>query len=413
MEAEKDKIIDEIQSAQKRLKPQTNFNSDYFFQRASIAKKLQIHTDLMRKISLRDFKTSTGGDEQAWMDTPEAKDLLTKMRSQNLEERLCEKQAKRLEVEPNKPIMFPTSPLGLGIKNTGMRKRAQSFRNELIRASHAAHPDPKEESLWCAVTNQYWAPSAIKTVHIFAYEHGQDTMTAIFGAEDPPELFSPRNAILMISSAEERFDKGLFLIVPFVLNDSFAEIQRWHKNEPKEFRIRVCEPKAPAMQFYIPGTKRMWVDLDGNRLAFKSSSRPDARYLYFHYCTMMLRRSWHQSNAFEVLRDELGKLYWGTPGRFMPKSMLLAFVEEMGHGYEQLLEGAMGEDDIKDRRKGSEAETEIVETASVAVGEGVGEDESDEDEDEDEDDDEDDDEDEDEDDDEDDDDDDDDDDREN
>ena len=37
--------------------------------------------------------------------------------------------------------------------------------------------------------------------------------------------------------------------------------------------------------------------------------------------------------------------FWGAPGRYMPKSMLLAFVEEMGHSYGALLEGAMEGDD--------------------------------------------------------------------
>ena len=40
------------------------------------------------------------------------------------------------------------------------------------------------------------------------------------------------------------------------------------------------------------------------------------------------------------MRNEPGKLYWATPGQFMLRNMLLAFVEELGHEYEALLEGA-------------------------------------------------------------------------
>lgn len=301
LEAEKDMINKDLQIARKRLKPQASFSSDYWFQRTSLAKKLQSRADFKRKISLRDFKTSDGGDEQAWLDTPEAKKLIIEMKTHNLEERLCEKQAKRLETEPSQHgkslrrcfmQMFTISPLGLGAKNTGMGKRdtraQSSFRKELIRVSNAAHPNPREQLLWCSITNRYHDEGIMTAAHIFAYRNGQEMMTAIFGAEDPPELFSPRNAILMHSKAEEAFDKGLLLIVPYVPNDSPAEIQRWHQNEPKEYRIRVCEPNAPMMQYVIPGDTRTWKDLDGSRLEFKGSSRPRARYLYFHYCMTML-----------------------------------------------------------------------------------------------------------------------------
>lgn len=58
----------------------------------------------------------------------------------------------------------------------------------------------------------------------------------------------------------------------------------------------------------------------------------------------MLRKSWHvDGKSDQILRDELGKRYWVTRRAFMKKAMLLAFVEEMGHEYEELLEGAADE----------------------------------------------------------------------
>ncbi|OJJ01851.1 hypothetical protein ASPVEDRAFT_83375 [Aspergillus versicolor CBS 583.65] len=41
-----------------------------------------------------------------------------------------------------------------------------------------------------------------------------------------------------------------------------------------------------------------------------------------------------------VLRDELGRPFWGTPGRYMPRNMVLALVEELGHDYKGILAGA-------------------------------------------------------------------------
>ena len=53
----------------------------------------------------------------------------------------------------------------------------------------------------------------------------------------------------------------------------------------------------------------------------------------------MLRRSW-VSRSEPKLRDQLGKLFWGAPGPYIKKTMLLAFVEELGYRFRALLEGA-------------------------------------------------------------------------
>ena len=47
----------------------------------------------------------------------------------------------------------------------------------------------------------------------------------------------------------------------------------------------------------------------------------------------------------DVLKDEFKKHFWGTPGRYIRYNMLRAFVEELGHEYEQLLEAAMEDPD--------------------------------------------------------------------
>ena len=43
----------------------------------------------------------------------------------------------------------------------------------------------------------------------------------------------------------------------------------------------------------------------------------------------------------DLRRQEVSKKYWGSAGPYMRKNMLRGFVEEMGHEYEHLLEGAM------------------------------------------------------------------------
>ncbi|CAL8575969.1 hypothetical protein XPA_001863 [Xanthoria parietina] len=59
----------------------------------------------------------------------------------------------------------------------------------------------------------------------------------------------------------------------------------------------------------------------------------------------MLRRSWNRERKGWVLADDLGKPFWATPGPYVRKNMLKALVEEMGHEYEELMAGAIEEQD--------------------------------------------------------------------
>lgn len=302
---------------------------------------------------------------------------MVEMKAHELEEKLCAKQAERLSIDQDPQSkslrrtfmqLFTTRSLGLGVLKKGIGKRnsqdQSNFRSNLITSYDAAHPNPQSDTLWCPITKQYHDSPLITASHIFAYRHGQKTMTTIFDLETSSDLFSPLNGLLMHKTAENMFDKGYFVIVPYIPTDSPYDepsvnmIKAWHENEPKEFRIRICERDGSGMNKFISGVDGpTWNDLDGSKLVSKSNARPRARFLYFHYCTTILRRSWHQSKVSQVLRDKLGKLYWGTPGRFMAKNMLLAFVEEMEHDYENLLEGAAGES----------GEVEAVETALAAA----------------------------------------------
>lgn len=138
------------------------------------------------------------------------------MQSPILNAKLCEKQAKRLEVDSEEHSRsvrrsfmqtFTTSSLGLGITKTGIGERGSkaqyTLRKELIKVFEAAHLDPDESLLWCPITNRYNYAPYMKAAHIFAHRHGQETITAIFGAMDPPELFLSANAMLMYSAAEK------------------------------------------------------------------------------------------------------------------------------------------------------------------------------------------------------------------
>ncbi|KAF8420741.1 hypothetical protein BGX38DRAFT_1137875 [Terfezia claveryi] len=235
-----------------------------------------------------------------------------------------------------------TSSLSLGL-NWGVGKRSgdlqSRFRAELIESSNAKHPDHQTPVLWYPITAGYLDSSCVTAAHIFPHKHGQDIMDAIFGAQESPELFSPLNGLLISKAVEEKIDKGLILIVP-----DADHARDWEATSPKEYKIRVLSKDAPGMDRYISAhTHTTWAELDGRRLKFQSNHRPRARYLYFLYCSVILRRSWTVQKAGDVLKDKLGRPYWGTVGKYVKKNQILGFIEQMGHEYQDLLMGATEE----------------------------------------------------------------------
>lgn len=76
----------------------------------------------------------------------------------------------------------------------------------------------------------------------------------------------------------------------------------------------------------------------------------------------MPRRAWSTPNKENVLVDELGKKFWGTPGPYMRRAMLKAFVTEVGHEFNDLLDGA---------QKGESEGEEQDDTALAAAAEQV------------------------------------------
>lgn len=371
LKAQRSDISLRISDSKKKLKAQPSFDSDYWVRRTNIAEKELEHARLQKRISVRDFMKIGGGREQEWVKTAEARKLFEQEKLYLSEQKIYSRQAQELKILPGQKQknmrrafmqLFTTSSSGLGV-STGMGRRDTSvqsnFRKALIEASNAAHPT--DDAVWCPVLSKWVAEDFSTAAHLFSYKHGQAMMDAIFGTEKgaDPELFSPRNGIIMDARAEKKFDKGLFTIVPLVSDElSEAETAAWHASEPKGYKIRITNPKAAGMSAKIDvGDPRTWNDLDEKELSFRNSFRPRARYLYFVYCCTMLRCSWQ--NQKEALNGQLGKKYWGTGGRFMCKSMLLAFVEEMGHKYENLLEGA------KDH--GGNEDDEPIETALLAA----------------------------------------------
>ena len=168
-------------------------------------------------------------------------------------------------------------------------------------------------------------------------------MDSIFGVMETPELFSPRNGMIISKIVEEKFDKGFMAIIPRLPNrPTPARVQAWSISEPKQYKVRILDLKNPDVDMVIrPESDQTWRDLDGVDVEFLSMFRPRARYLYFHYCIQVLRRAWRaERSAAEQMKEGFKSALWGTRGSYLPKSMLRGFIEGLGHSYEELLERA-------------------------------------------------------------------------
>ncbi|OGM44733.1 hypothetical protein ABOM_007399 [Aspergillus bombycis] len=350
-------LNEDLRVAKKRLKAGGSFNATFWMQSAQVEDIILKRAQEERKTSFEMFK----GTEEQWENTEEAKRLFEEIRSREVARRLARKRQEDLEetskgrtLRASFMKLFTTSKMGLGIAGTGAGKRdaavQKQFREDMIEKYGAQNPE--QDFIWCPILGQH--VSHATAAHLFAWMHGQDTMDAIFGKTSEPELFSPRNGLLIVSALEKYFDDGKLVIVPDLPERPHAaEVLRWLKGEAREYKIKIIDMTWEKLDRQVvvesPLTYR---DLDGRRLKFRTPFRPAARYLYFHYCFQVLRRAWQlngDKTADVYLRGESGRPFWGTLGRYLPKNMLLALVEELGHDYKDLLNGAScvkGEDDL-------------------------------------------------------------------
>lgn len=313
---------------------------------------------LRSKISLRNFRKVSKSDAE-WKATDEHRAIMEEAQAIDLEHRLSQRQCDKVknpdddvnQMERSDGIAFVklylTSMRGLNLSfGTAERDRESAvqskFRQDLIDLACAT--DPLHPGfLWCHVLNEWIRHEEVEAAHIFSYKHGQEIMDAIFGrdAESKAELFSPRNGLLMNHLAEAKFDQGALVIVPNLDDTATApDIRAWHACNERGYKIRITNRQGKGMNECIrnfPGPT--WNDLDNQIIQFRSNYRPRSRYLYFHYLTSMLRKAWTTEKRPDALRDELGKKYWATPGPYLRKRFLKAFAMEVGHEFEEVVQG--------------------------------------------------------------------------
>ena len=352
-----------IERESKKIKAAGSFDSNYWTKLGEVSELKAKRSTL----SLRILQDKLG-DESALNENDEGKRLKEEEYLHSLEAEIFRKQALRIEVksgdeEKNRRAHFmqlwTTSTKGLRIlvTETGRGKRSRhiqaQFREKLIEACKSSHPDPTIDNLWCPIIGHFFPEESMHAAHIFPWAEGQVAMDEFFGRElkNVEELNEIQNGLMLSSFAEKRLEDGDIVLVPDIKDAaSQEEIDAWSESEPKEYKIRVTNPKAKGMdhahQGYVyANRKETWNDLDGRKVLFSSDHRPRARYLYWQYCKTVLRQSWKEKGikAKDVLLRERGKKFWGTKGPYIKKRMLLAFVEQLGHDHEELMENAIVE----------------------------------------------------------------------
>lgn len=330
---------------------------------------------MRQRIAIRDFLQIPLRQGEAWPKIRPAKEMGCEWKGYILDKKLCMKQATRLRDEAlsNAPRIRRFIEIFTKLTNgIEYRSRLQDiaehrrFWQKTIAAYNAKQPHLLSEDLWCPILCNYFSPSAMRAAQVFSHRHGQKLMSEIFGAGEGQEnaLFAPYNGLLMIAEAEERFRKGLFVIVPSTENE--LEIGQWQASECKSYKIRVVDRKAHLMTRSPTGWfEKRWNDLDGRKLEFRSDHRPHPQYLYFHYCVTMLRRSWYHAEPETVLQDRLGKKFWDMPRPYLRRRQLLALAEEIGN--DGILEGTENEADNKDVDQDDESDQIVLAAANDAV----------------------------------------------
>ena len=364
------------------LKPKLSYDADYFGHVSEFSELQSKKARLSRKQSLTDFmQNSEDATEEAWEQTLEAQKLTEKAESYELDAKVYKAQAERRSIDKGdvdklqrRHFMqeWTMSPRGFNAEGFGAGTRdprdQSKFRQDLIEACGAKHPDPKRLELWCPVLGDFIHEKLVNAAHIFPYSLGQVAMHNIFGLYERDELFAIENGLLLCGDVEERISLGYMAIVPAIPDrPSQRQVDEWRESEPKAYKIRVLNPTPQMMNTCYPWTanekdRKTWCEMDGRLLRFGSDHRPRARYLYWQYCTSVLRSSWRErkDKQRDMLKQEFNRAYWGTKGIFMNKVMLQGFAEEMGHRYEDLVEDYADE-------VAKEPDPEAVLTANMAI----------------------------------------------
>lgn len=335
-------LDEEVQNREKRLRLAFSYDSDWWQEAGHIdSARAEVN---QTKYELGELEHEL---ETAWRNTPEARQLVIQMERFKRDAMIAANHALKLENDDNPLkakhksflLLYLSSRLGLSSVlvfpkrkgKTQAAKEQSKLRQDALQLYNSQHPEPDRDLLWCPILSEWRFSVECNAGHIYPYASSADVMVDIFGVD---EMMSPQNCMIISNAAEKLLEDGVIALVPDVDNCSKEQIREWREAKVKEYRIKIIDKSSKKLSMKpISGTDETWHDLDGKKVMFRSEFRPRARYLYWSWCTAILKLSYHQpqQQMHADHRAELNRPYWGTVGGWLEAASLRPIVEAVGH----------------------------------------------------------------------------------
>ena len=212
-----------------------------------------------------------------------------------------------------------------------------------IRRYYNSYNPLDTEQTWCPILATYYQTAVeMKAAHIVPHFMGISTVGYIFG--EPGNgynlLWHTDNGIMMRSWLEKSFDRGDWILIGHPQPEG----------APIEYEFVLLNEKLgkSAVEFSL-----RYNDLDGRKLVWKNERRPDAKYVYWHFATSLLRNYKKQTpGILEKIEKLVRGIAWGNSGgQWYDKSTLKQMAEYWGIWDKNLWDGKekttdAGEEDI-------------------------------------------------------------------
>lgn len=206
----------------------------------------------------------------------------------------------------------------LDYKRVDRQTEQRIFRTDLIN-HYDSQPEGWKKDIWCPVTKDWQFHKKVTAAHIVPCKIGTDTMGILFGAAEKGYdlMFSVGNGLMMHSDFEKEFDKFSFCLVP---------VEK--ESGPDGWQIILINEELRHRKIYGSLT---WDHYDGTELQFRNESRPQHRFLYFHYFICVYKSLLERTQGWRNARDRsASRKIWATPGPYLRSSMLGLLAKVIG-----------------------------------------------------------------------------------